>query len=716
MSQPLPPMITVCSGDIRRTYPPGRDVIVGRDVRADIRIPHPAISRAHVILRCVDGDWTAVDNDSRNGMFVGVERVKSVAAGDRTVLHLGNPEGPALSFELGPPPDERPTVETERPAVRSRTIGRGADADIGISDMLASRHHATVVTTPSGVQIHDANSVNGTFVNGERIKSKTLEENDVVTIGNVDFVFAAGSLVLRTEPATTTGGLEVRDVGLTLADGEVTLLDRVSLTVRPGALTAVIGPSGSGKSTLLKVVVGVWRPTSGAVKFDGRGLHAEYESLRSRIGMVPQEDVVHRGLTVAQALNIAAKLRMPPDTTETERHQVISRVLDELEMTEHAGTRVDKLSGGQRKRVSIAMELLTEPSLLLLDEPTTGLDPALDRSVMSMLRRLADAGRVIVVVTHSLRFLDVCDQVLLLAPGGKAAYRGSPDDVGEAMGSKDWADIYSSIGADPEGAQRRFFERHGPASLPVAQPVPSSTPRKAKHTSFWRQVAAIAQRQIQLIVADRRYLAFLVLAPIIVGLLPLAVGGDAGFTKPGAGSSAPFEPRQIIVLLSFAAILMGLTLSVRDLIGERAIYRHEQAAGLSPSAYLLAKIGVFSAVAVVQSALLVLVVTAPGIGKRAPDNGRGARRSHTGVVRRRRRDGGGRRRTRPGDFRGVAQQQSVHPAAGGRLRRAAGARGQFRADHRPSCARGDSRADACAMGSRGHGVDDRPTEPCSRCA
>jgi len=619
MSQPLPPMITVCSGDIRRTYPPGRDVIVGRDVRADIRIPHPAISRAHVILRCVDGHWTAIDNDSLNGMFVGAERVKSTTAGDGTVLNLGNPEGPTLTFELGPPPDERPTVETERPTVQALTIGRAADADIGISDTLASRHHATLVTTPSGVQIQDANSVNGTFVNGERIKSKTLEENDVVTIGNVDFVFAAGSLVLRTEPATTTGGLEVRDVGLTLSDGEVTLLDRVSLTVRPGALTAVIGPSGSGKSTLLKVVVGVWRPTSGAVKFDGRDLHAEYESLRSRIGMVPQEDVVHRGLTVAKALNIAAKLRMPPDTTEAERQQVISRVLDELEMTEHAGTRVDNLSGGQRKRVSIAMELLTEPSLLLLDEPTTGLDPALDRSVMSMLRRLADAGRVIVVVTHSLRFLDVCDQVLLLAPGGKAAYRGSPDDVGEAMGSTDWADIYSSIGADPDGAQRRFFERHGPASQPASQPVPSSPPRKARHTSFWRQVAAIAQRQIQLIVADRRYLAFLVLAPIIVGLLPLAVGGDAGFTKPAPGSSAPFEPRQIIVLLSFAAILMGLTLSVRDLIGEREIYRHEQAAGLSPSAYLLAKILVFSAVAVAQSALLVLVVTAPGIGKRAPE-------------------------------------------------------------------------------------------------
>ncbi|WNG94395.1 ATP-binding cassette domain-containing protein [Mycobacterium sp. ITM-2016-00318] len=618
MGEPLPPLITVRAGEIRRTFPPGRDVVVGRDVRADLRILHPAISRAHVILRCVDGQWTAVDNDSLNGMFVATERVESTPVSDGGVLHLGNPEGPAVTFELGAPPDERPSVDTKRPSVQSMTIGRGADADIGISDMLAARHHATLVTTPSGVQIQDANSVNGTFVNGEGVQSKVLQDNDIVTIGNVDFVFAAGTLVHRTGPATTTGGLEVRGVGLTLSDGDITLLDRVSLTVRPGALTAVIGPSGSGKSTLLKVIVGVWRPTSGAVKFDGRDLHAEYESLRSRIGMVPQEDAVHRGLTVAQALDIAAKLRMPPDISEGERRQVISRVLDELEMESHAGTRIDQLSGGQRKRVSIAMELLTEPSLLVLDEPTTGLDPALDQRVMTMLRGLADAGRAIVVVTHSLRFLDDCDQVLLLAPGGRAAYRGSPDGVGEAMGSYDWADIYHDIGADPEGAQRRFFERHGAAAEPVAQPVPSSPPRQLKRTSFWRQVAAVAQRQLQLVVADRRYLVFLVLAPIIVGLLPLAVGGDAGFTKPAAGSAAPFEPRQLVVLLTFGAVLMGLTLSVRDLVGERAIYRHEQGAGLSPSAYLLAKILVFSTVAVAQSALLVLAVTAPGVGKRAP--------------------------------------------------------------------------------------------------
>src|SRR3954469_1906507 len=200
----------------------------------------------------------------------------------------------------------------------------------------------------------------------------------------------------RVRPAMT-GGLEVRDVTL-VVDDETVLLEEVSFAARPGTLTAVIGPSGAGKSTLARVVAGAARPTSGTVSFEGRGMHA----VRSGIGMVPQNDVVHGRLSVAEALQFAAELRMPADTTAGERGRVIATVLEELELTPHAGTRIDKLSGGQRKRVSAAVELLTSPSLLVLDEPTTGLDPALDRSVMEMLRRLADAGRVIVAVTHSL--------------------------------------------------------------------------------------------------------------------------------------------------------------------------------------------------------------------------------------------------------------------------------------------------------------------------
>ena len=647
MSRPLPPTITVDSGGWQRTFAPGRDVVIGRDVRADVRIPHPGISRAHVVLRYHDDHWVAIDNKSFNGMYVGHRRVPSVDIRNRETIHIGNPDGPRLTFELGPVPrpDDEPTTRMTREADRgtdatsvaatvvharrlgasgveppgSTTIGRASDNDVVIPDVLASGRHATLVPTPEGVQIRDADSANGTFVNGERVKNAALQPNDVVTIGNVDFVFANGNLVRCIEPATKTGGLEVRGVGLTV-EGAVTRLDRISLSAGPGTLTAVIGPSGSGKSTLSRVIVGATRPTSGAMSFDGHDVHAEYAMLRSRIGMVPQDDVVHRQLTVNQALNFAAELRMPPDTTKHDRQQVIAQVLEELDLTPHAETRVDKLSGGQRKRVSVALELLTGPSLLVLDEPTSGLDPALDRQVMTMLRQLADAGRVVVVMTHSLTFLDMCDQVVLLAPGGKTAFCGPPGELGPAMGATDWADIFESVCADPDGAQQRFLERTGllvevPTRVVPEKPVHWGKPAR---TGLWRQFSTIGRRQVALILADRRYLVFLALLPFIVGLLPLTVAGHVGFNSPPSDGAAPLEPKHIIALLNFGAILMGTTLTVRDLVGERGIFRREQAVGLSTSAYLLAKIGVFGTVAVIQSAILVLIVTAPKIGKHAP--------------------------------------------------------------------------------------------------
>jgi energy-coupling factor transporter ATP-binding protein EcfA2 len=310
---------------------------------------------------------------------------------------------------------------------------------------------------------------------------------------------------------------------------------------------------------------------------------------------------------------------MPPDTTVADRARVIAQVLEELELTPHAQTRIDKLSGGQRKRVSVAMELLTGPSLLVLDEPTTGLDPALDRQVMAMLRHLADAGRVIVVVTHTLTYLDDCDQALLLAPGGKTAFCGAPDELGAAMGSTDWADIFDGVRDDPDGAQQRHFNRTGPlADMPTQVMTAKHVgPVKPARINAWRQFSTVAHRQVQLILADRRYFALLLALPFIVGLLPLTVAGHAGFGAPSPGAP-PLEPKQIIALLNFGAILLGTTLTVRDLTGERVIFRREQAVGLSASAYLLAKIAVFGAVAVIQSAILTLVVTAPKFGKPAP--------------------------------------------------------------------------------------------------
>jgi ABC-type multidrug transport system ATPase subunit len=252
------------------------------------------------------------------------------------------------------------------------------------------------------------------------------------------------------------GCLTARLVGLTVRRRE--LLGCISFSARPGSLTAIIGPSGAGKSTLAKVIAGVITPTTGEVTFDGRDIHAEYPLLRHRIGLVPQDDVVHHRLTLDDALRYAAELRLSRASGK-ERRRAIAKVLRELELTDHRYTRIDRLSGGQRKRASVAMELLTSPSLLILDEPTSGLDPALDRQVMMMLRLLADAGRVVLVVTHCLTYLDVCDQLLFLAPQGKPAYCGPPSEIAATMGTTDWADIFTRVGADPDAACREFLAR-----------------------------------------------------------------------------------------------------------------------------------------------------------------------------------------------------------------------------------------------------------------
>ena len=703
------PALTVRSDGTSRTFAPGNDVVVGRDLRADIRIAHPLISRAHVLLRFDQGQgrWVAIDNGSLNGIYFHGRRAPGVDIIDGTVLNLGSPEGPALAFEVGRhqgtagrppqastvliqqpqgqtyaptqpptlpppappvsrpqpyaqphPPQFPPSTQPVRPASPSDaaptqmgpaparsagtsnlatsmlkilrpgaapeappgalTIGRATDNDIVIPDVLAGRHHATLIPTPGGMEIADNRSINGTFVNGDRVSTALLNEGDVVTIGNVDLVFSGGNLLRRTETeaATGTGGLDVRSITWTIENNK-TLLDNISFTARPGTLTAIIGPSGAGKSTLAKLIAGYTHPTSGTVSFEGHNVHADYASLRSRIGMVPQDDVVHGQLTVNQALMYAAELRLPPDTTKEDRQAVVEQVLSELEMTQHANTRVDKLSGGQRKRASVALELLTGPSLLILDEPTSGLDPALDRQVMTMLRDLADAGRVVLVVTHSLTYLDVCDQVLLLAPGGKTAFCGPPAQIGAAMGTTNWADIFSTVAGDPQGANDRYLALTGPQPPAPPMEAPSDIGEPV-HTSLRRQFSTIVRRQTRLIISDRGYFIFLALLPFIMGVLSLAVPGTSGFGIPDPMGDAPNEPGQILVLLNVGAIFMGTALTIRDLIGERPIFRREQAVGLSTTAYLLAKVCVYTTFAVAQSAIVTAIVL---WGKGGPTQG-----------------------------------------------------------------------------------------------
>ncbi|BCO38077.1 ABC transporter ATP-binding protein [Mycobacterium heckeshornense] len=663
VSQASSPPLTVWLGSAMYIFPVDRDITIGRDRDCDIclhdrdRAGLGLISRMHAILRFDGAQWVAVDK-SQNGVFVDGVRSSMVAIRDRQKIALGSPHGPQLTFRVATSPEARElrnpptlnrltgtaarsananTMRVARPQPRhrerlgdtmrfllpprpgaappgSKTIGRATTNDVVVNDALASRKHAVLLSTPHGVEIRDNNSSNGTFVNGTRITRALLRDGDVVTIGNTDLV-ASGTTLLPRGPARGSG-LNAHGLGLSI-DGH-TLLTNVSFTARPGTLTAVIGPSGAGKSTLVKLIGGIMAPTAGVVSFDGHDVHTEYASMRSRIGMVPQDDVVHRQLTVEQALGYAAELRLPPDTSPADRRAVVRRVLDELELTPHRKTRVDKLSGGQRKRASVAMELLTGPSLLILDEPTSGLDPALDRQVMTMLRRLADAGRVVIVVTHSLSYVTMCDQLVLLAPGGKTAFAEPPAQIRQVMGTTDWADIFARVSTDPDGVHRAYLTRH-----PAPPRAPSTTSGTvplgaAPHTSLWRQISTITRRQIRLIAADRGYFAFLAALPFVLGALLLAVPGNTGLGFADPRGSQPDEPSEILILLNIAAVFMGTALTIRDLVGERTIFKREQAVGLSASAYLLAKVLAYTVAAVIQTAVVTTILIA---GKGAPTRG-----------------------------------------------------------------------------------------------
>ena len=431
---------------------------------------------------------------------------------------------------------------------------------------------------------------------------------DVIGIGSASFRLVGDEL----PEFVDTGDISLEARGLTVAlrNGKV-LLDDVSFALGKRCLLGVIGPSGAGKSTLLGALTGMRRANAGSVLYDGRDLYADYAELRHRIGLVPQENILHTQLSAHRALGYAAELRFPRDTSQEERTRRVGEVLGELSLQAHADTRTSSLSGGQRKRVNVALELLTKPSLLFLDEPTSGLDPGLDASVMEMMSGLAHDGRTVIVVTHSVASLDICDRLLVLVPGGKVAYFGSPADGLRHFGRSNWAQVFRAFEAEPErdwaGEYRRseFAARYmtvpSPAEDPSAAAVRAAPPAPEPSKRL-AQLSTLVRRYLAVIASDRNYVGVLALLPIILGALIRAIPDPGGLTGTSNGNAI-----QVLLILVMGACLIGVANAVRELVKERAIYTRERAAGLSPGAYLASKVVVLGLISAVQAVVLVLI-------------------------------------------------------------------------------------------------------------
>jgi len=487
-------------------------------------------------------------------------------------------------------------------------IGRSADNGIVVADLNVSRRHAELRRLPGGeYEIADLGSHNGTFLNGQRITKATVTEADVIGIGPASFRLVGDELQEFVDGGDIS--LDARGLTVTLPNGKV-LLDDVSVPLGERCLLGVIGPSGAGKSTLLGALTGMRPATAGSVFYDGRDLYANYAELRHRIGLVPQENILHTQLSAHRALGYAAELRFPRDTSPAERTRRIGAVLGELSLTAHADTRTSSLSGGQQKRVNVALELLTKPSLLFLDEPTSGLDPGLDMSVMEMMSGLARDGRTVIVVTHSVANLNVCDRLLVLVPGGKVAYFGSPADGLRHFGQPGWAQVFRAFEAEPDrdwaGEYRRsaYFALYMTAPSAAEHPsaIVRAVPPPPKAQNRLAQLSTLVRRYLAVIASDRNYVAVLALLPVILGALVRAIPDPGGLTGTSNGNAI-----QVLLILVMGACLIGVANAVRELVKERPIYNRERAAGLSPGAYLASKFIVLGLISAVQAVVLVLI-------------------------------------------------------------------------------------------------------------
>jgi ABC-type multidrug transport system ATPase subunit len=415
--------------------------------------------------------------------------------------------------------------------------------------------------------------------------------------------------------AANTGPLEARQVRLSV-DGDQ-LLANLSFTASPGTLTSVIGLSEASASALVDVLGGAVQTRVGTVDVGGHDVTADH--VRPHVAVVPRHDLLHPQLTIEQALNYAAELRLPPGTSADHRREVVRTVLNQMELGALRNLQVGNLTVEQRKRASLAVELLTDPALLILDEPTAGLDSAAERRTTAMLRQLADEGRVVVEATTSPTDLDACDQVLVLTATGAPAFAGAPSQIGAELGTTDWTEIVARVSADPYGAHDGYLARQ-PETLPTDTPPPAPVehPAGPAHPKLWRQILIAARRQAWLTVADQRYFIFLMILPLLFGAISLLVPGDAGLGPANPYGNSPDEAVEILAVLGMGAVVMGTALGIRDLFGEQRIFRREQAHGLSASALLAGKLIVYSLVAIVQTGIITISAV---VGKGAPTHG-----------------------------------------------------------------------------------------------
>jgi len=539
-------------------------------------------------------------------------------------LHL-TPEASHIDKMLVETPHE---AELRVPDLRGRdnlTIGRGTDNDLIIAHPMVSWRHARITRRrPDGEHvIEDLGSTNGTFVNGERVaRPRQLHRDDIIYIGPYKVVYIPEALKAVDE----SGNLRLDALRLNRFVGKgKNLLKDITLAIQPREFIAIVGVSGAGKSTLLDALSGFRPASEGQVLVNNNNLYSNFDVYRTQLGYVPQKNIIHMELTVYEALDYSARLRLPADTAPAERNQRVSDVLDALSLTECKDRVIRRLSGGEQRRVSIGAELLAQPGLLFLDEATSGLDPGSERQMMHLLRDVADQGHTVLLVTHATRNVLLCDHVVFLAKGGCLAYYGPPQEALSYFGVNDFDDIYDKLQRErtPEAWAEQYHQseqyqkfivarlprKYGAALQLPTPPLIASPGATLKHVSARSQFVILSRRNMNILRRDKASAMLMLLIAPLIGLLFFAFW-SRGIFEPDGGDAM----RVVIVLFNVSVIcfLVGGLVSMREIVKESDIYHRERIVTLKIVPYVLSKVWVAGIIALYSAGIFILFMKLAG--------------------------------------------------------------------------------------------------------
>ena len=648
---------------------------LGRDPKGDIVIEAGAamVSRQHAEIRHQNNEFVLVDNNSFNGTLVNEQRISAPTPlyhNDRIQLGRGGPILKFVSPQIVAPmgaaiPGQRSVslnqmsdligdVEAGSSTMVFNmadasanvqmaddsqeqllmqlgfggndeiVIGRNDTNDISLDGLQISNKHARLRQINSGVVIEDLNSTNGVYVNGERISRKGIGPDDSVQIG---------SFVLRVDEQNVIAVFDTRSktridsIGISkivknrAGGGKIKLLDDVSISIQPNEFIGFLGPSGAGKSTYMDALNGMRPPTQGTVYVNNLDLYRYLDSLKQSIGYVPQDDIIHRELTVYKTLFYVAKLRLSRDVSKSEINQIIEEVMDVTGLLERKDVPVGELSGGQRKRVSIAVELITKPSVIFLDEPTSGLDPATEEKIMRLFRQIAESGRTVILTTHAMENVKLFDKIVVLMRG-KLVFYGKPEDALKYLNAKDYKDLYDKLEDPVEEKVKEFGEadrfliteqvaedwKQGFLKTPyfkknIEEPLKeidqgkSGKSRKRHRLGIFgafRQWITLSRRYSRVLLKDKFTLFILFAqAPIIAVLVYFVMGAD--------------QPRDFVYFaLSLCAVWFGTSVAAREIVRESPIYERERMVNLGILPYLGSKFFVLGMIVAIQCVMLFI--------------------------------------------------------------------------------------------------------------